>query len=122
ERERKNKRKKKKPIKPYIRGPSIWVINLVTSLDEPASTLAGLRINWGALPIQRRPTEVNIKQSAIELPNTDPSRMSRPTSGSRNPPASRRLQAIILSGHCRRTNGSSAMYISQKNAEKNKAP
>ena len=61
-----------------------------------------------------------VKRIRVATPAVIPNRMSRPTRGSRNRPSSMRDQPISVAGQRRRTNGSSARYISKMNPEVNR--
>src|SRR6185436_1326724 len=91
--------------------------------QEPARSLETVDAGRGGIdcrPASRVSSNGRERQTiVIAVPPRHPTRMSRPTRGSRQPPPSRRVQPTMLSGQRQRTSGSSAMYSSQTSPASN---
>src|SRR5208282_6418091 len=68
----------------------------------------------GGSPSQEGTNHATLERTIKSAPKRQPTRTSRPTSGSLKPPASKRLQETSVTGQRRRTYGSKAMYRTQK--------
>ena len=71
----------------------------------------------GGSPSQAGTYHASLRRISANAPQRQPASTSRPTSGSRKPPASKRLQETSVAGQRRRTYGSKAMYRTQKKEE-----
>src|SRR5208282_928656 len=88
---------------------------LAIIVREPKNCHSGPDIGCvGRSPSQEGTNHSSLARAITKAPQRQPARTLHPTSGSRNPPASKRLHETSVTGQRRRTYGSMAMYRTQK--------